>query len=110
MGGDNRPLSSKYREIQRSRLAQPGRICGVIPPVIAGNAVDENVQSTAMVLEPRNQLVELSRIECELTAPMRMGTDEFLMHAEFVGLSADTHERVLQFVYSRAKGGIAGLA
>jgi c-di-GMP-binding flagellar brake protein YcgR len=30
-------------------------------------------------------------------------TGEFLMHAEFVGLSSDTHEKIFRFIYSQAK-------
>ena len=34
-------------------------------------------------------------------------TNEFLMHAEFVGLSAKTHEKILQYVYSQANRGVS---
>lgn len=44
-----------------------------------------------------------------LNVTKKAGTDEFLMHAEFVGLAADTHERILHFVYSQARG-VAGTA
>ncbi len=30
-------------------------------------------------------------------------TEEFLLHAEFVGLSADAHERIFRFIYSHAR-------
>ncbi|UCD56457.1 MAG: PilZ domain-containing protein [Candidatus Hydrogenedentota bacterium] len=33
----------------------------------------------------------------------RKTTGEFLLHAEFAGLSADTHERIFQTIYSQAK-------
>jgi hypothetical protein len=41
--------------------------------------MDENVQAATMRVEPRNQSIELPRIECELATPVRMRPNEFLM-------------------------------
>jgi len=53
----------------------------VIFQVITGFRVDENVQAGTVRLEPWDQCIELGRIERELTAPVRMGPDEFLVHS-----------------------------
>lgn len=37
-----------------------------------------------------------------LSVTKREHTDESLMHAEFAGLSADRHEKIFQFIYTRA--------
>ena len=61
-------------------------------------------------LEPDGESGWIPIIGKVLNVTTREATDEFLMHAEFVGLSADTHEKILQFVYSQAKRGVSGLA
>jgi c-di-GMP-binding flagellar brake protein YcgR len=38
-----------------------------------------------------------------LNVTRRKTTDEFIMHAEFAGLSPDEQERIFQFVYSQVK-------
>ena len=38
-----------------------------------------------------------------LSVTRREATGELLMHAEFAGLSAHTHERIFQFIYSQAR-------
>ena len=76
------PLSAaENRKIERGRLAQPRCVGGVILEVITGDAMDQDVQSLAVSLEPRNQLIELGRVERELTAPVRMGSNELLMES-----------------------------
>ena len=55
------PVFSLYGEVRR-------------PPSAMMESFD------VLLVEPRNQRIELSRIERKLATPMRMGTDEFLMH------------------------------
>ena len=69
----------KVRKIQRGRLSQPRRMSRVILEVIAGLRVDQDVQAIAVRLEPRDQRIELLRVERELAAPVRMRAYELLM-------------------------------
>jgi len=38
-----------------------------------------------------------------LNVTQKKTTGEFLMHAEFVGLSSDTHEKIFRFIYSQIR-------
>jgi hypothetical protein len=42
--------------------------------------MNENVQTATMRVEPRNQPIELLRIEGELATPVRMRPNEFLVN------------------------------
>jgi c-di-GMP-binding flagellar brake protein YcgR len=59
-------------------------------------------------LQPEGGTARIPVIGKVLNVTRKEVTDEFLMHAEFVGLSADTHEKILQFVYSQSSGNVSG--
>src|SRR5262245_3744931 len=78
---DSLALFFEDGKIQCGGFAKPRCVRGVVFEAVAGLAVDEDVKSTTVRLEPRDESVERSRIERKLAAPMRMGPDELLMHA-----------------------------
>jgi c-di-GMP-binding flagellar brake protein YcgR len=60
-------------------------------------------------LEPEGESKTIPLFGKVINVTKREATDEFLMHTEFVGLNADTHEKILQFVYAKAKRGVSGV-
>jgi len=50
-------------EVELHRLAQPRRVRRVILQVIPGHTVNEHRKPAAVLIQPRNQLIELRRIE-----------------------------------------------
>ena len=49
--------------------------------VVTGVGVHEYGQPASVRIEPRDQRIELRRVESKLTTPARVRPDEFLMHA-----------------------------
>ncbi len=52
---------------------------GVIFEAVPRAAVDQDIQAAAVSVEPRDQAVELGRVEGELAAPARVRPDELLV-------------------------------
>lgn len=74
-------LAFKYRKIKGRRFSEPRCVGCVIFQAITGLPVNQDIQAGTVGVEPWDQSIELGRIERELTAPVRMGPDEFLMHS-----------------------------
>lgn len=72
---------AKVREIERRGFAEPGRVRGVIFECVARIGVHEDVEPGAVRVEPRDQPLELHRIERKLATPVRVRPDPFFMHA-----------------------------
>jgi len=60
-------------------------------------------------IEPEKGASKIPLIGKVLNVTKKESTGEHLMHAEIVGLSANTHEKILEFVYSQAKRGVSGI-
>lgn len=69
------------RQVELDRRAQPRRVGRVVFQMVPGIGVNEDVQAVPMAFEPGHEGVELGGIERELAAPVRVGTDELLVHA-----------------------------
>jgi len=59
-------------------------------------------------IEPHKGAAKIPIIGKVLNVTKKPATEEFLMHAEIVGVKADTQERILEFVYAQAKSGFSG--
>ena len=69
----------KNGKVEFDWLAEPGGVFGVISQIVTGAAMNQNRQSIAVTVQPRDELIELRRVKCELTAPARVRPDRFLV-------------------------------
>jgi c-di-GMP-binding flagellar brake protein YcgR len=60
-------------------------------------------------IEPEKGASKIPIIGKVLNVTRKESTGEYLMHAEIVGLRADTHEKILEFVYAQSKRGVSGI-
>ena len=68
-------------EIQIGWLPQPGSMRRMVFKIIASQPVHQYVEPLPVLVQPRDQRIELAGVERKLTTPVRMGANRLLVHA-----------------------------
>ena len=71
----------EHGKIQLGRFAQPGCVHGVVFQIVSCQRVYKYVETLSVLVQPGNKRIKLAGIESQLTTPVGMRADRFLMLA-----------------------------